>query len=193
MGRAKMAKFDANSNEYTASINKKIRNVNKKLSKIAALQAKKESELNDDQKASISRKPDLLAELEMYTSIQNDLIKVHLTAEKTGTETIEEEVVSAPDISASVTAICKLNFVARGPHFANEASVQNVQNQLALAGLTVDINALFGIKTLANLLAGYDQTSFETMSHVAVQYASQSDEIEQSYTNVSFAQLNSII
>merc|ERR1712150_250480 len=112
MGRAKMAKFDANSNEYTASINKK------------------ERELNDDQKASISRKPDLLAELEMYTSIQNDLIKVHLTAEKTGTETIEEEVVSAPDISASVTAICKLNFVARGPHFANEASVQNVQNQL---------------------------------------------------------------
>jgi len=48
------------------------------------------------------------------------------------------------------------------------------------------------VKTLANLLAGYDQNSLGMMSQTSFQYASQSEEIEQ-YTNVSFAQLNTII
>merc|ERR1719362_1096086 len=121
--KKQIAAFDTTSNKYTDVINKKIRNVNKKLAKIEALEQKDPKELNDDQRSSIARREPLEAERARLEDIQRDLICQALN-DCTG----EEEVQPAPVVAGpQVTALIKLNSVTRLSLFDDQNLADSAQ------------------------------------------------------------------
>jgi len=194
--------FDAGSNPYTNSVNKKIRNVNKKLAKIEALEQKDQKDLNADQKQSVQRKGELLAEKEKFLSIQKDLIRVHLenvNSEPAASEQKEEEV---EPFESGVSRLCKLNVVTRLPCFerANESTAQvlgSLEGNQNLNDVSLSRELLFDIKSFSNLLSGYlvNETVHERVTsstNLAMKYIEASDEIAPN-TELSFKTINKVI
>jgi len=208
--RKQIDAFDAGSNPYTASVNKKIRNVNKKLAKVEALEQKDPKELNADQKQSIARKPELLAELDRFRAIQKDLIKVHLEA--TNMEVKEDPVQIASEekeeeenvesFEMGVSRLCKLHVVTRLPCFgpSSESTSQvlgALEGNQNLKGVSLSRELLFNIKNFSNLLSGYlvNQSVHEAVASstsLAMKYIESSDEIAPN-TELSFKTINKVI
>jgi len=199
--------FDAGSNPYTNSVNKKLRNLNKKLAKVQALEERNPDDLNADQKNSVQRKPELLAELERYRGIQKELIRVHFeqsTSVQNPPSQIEqkeeEEVVEA--FESGVSRLCKLHVVTRLPCFerASESSAQvlgSLEGNQNLADVPLSRDLLFNIKNFSNLLSGYlvDQTVHEAVvssTTLAMKYIESSEEIAPN-TELSFKTINRVI
>lgn len=194
--------FDAGSNPYTNSVNKKIRNVNKKLAKIEALEQKDKKDLNQDQKQSVQRKHELLAEKEKFLSIQKDLIRVHLenvNSEPAASEHKEEEV---EPFESGVSRLCKLHVVTRLPCFerASESTAQvlgSLEGNQNLNDVSLSRELLFDIKSFSNLLSGYlvNETVHERVTsstNLAMKYIEASDEIAPN-TELSFKTINKVI
>jgi len=200
--------FDAGSNPYTASVNKKIRNVNKKLAKIEALEQKDPKDLNADQKNSISRKPELLAELDRFRAIQKDLIKVHLesmNAEEPPIQVASEEKEEEENVESfemGVSRLCKLHVVTRLPCFgpSSESTSQvlgALEGNQNLKDVSLSRELLFNIKNFSNLLSGYlvNQSVHEAVASstsLAMKYIESSDEIAPN-TELSFKTINKVI
>jgi len=205
----KIDAFDAGSNPYTNSINKKLRNVNKKLAKIEALEQKNPDDLNADQKNSIQRKPELLAELERYQGIQKDLIKIYfetaegdLPANGEKKEEEEEEEENVESFEGGVSRLCKLHVVTRLPCFerASESTAQvlgSLEGNQSLKGVPLSRELLFNIKNFSNALSGYlvNETVHEAVAsstNLAMKYIEASDEIAPN-TELSFKTINKVI
>lgn len=201
--------FDAGSNPYTNTVNKKIRNVNKKLAKVHALEQKKDSELNADQKQSIQRKSELLAELERYRQIQNDLIKVYLEStsadpplQQNVADQKEEEEETVESFESGVSRLCKLHVVTRLPCFerASPSTSQilgSLEGKQSLTGVALSRDLLFSIKNFSNLLSGYlvNETVHEKVASstsLAMKYIEASDETAPN-TKLSFKTINLVI
>jgi len=200
--------FDAGSNPYTASVNKKIRNVNKKLAKIEALEQKDPKDLNADQKNSISRKPELLAELDRFRAIQKDLIKVHLesmNAEEPPIQMASEEKEEEENVESfemGVSRLCKLHVVTRLPCFgpSSESTSQvlgALEGNQNLKDVSLSRELLFNIKNFSNLLSGYlvNQSVHEAVASstsLAMKYIESSEEIAPN-TELSFKTINKVI
>jgi len=200
--------FDAGSNPYTASVNKKIRNVNKKLAKIEALEQKDPKDLNADQKNSISRKPELLAELDRFRAIQKDLIKVHLESMNVEEPPIQvaseekEEEENVESFEMGVSRLCKLHVVTRLPCFgpSSESTSQvlgALEGNQNLKDVSLSRELLFNIKNFSNLLSGYlvNQSVHEAVASstsLAMKYIESSDEIAPN-TELSFKTINKVI
>jgi len=202
--------FDAGSNPYTASVNKKIRNLNKKLAKVQALEQRDAKDLNADQKQSISRKPELLAELDRFRGIQKDLIKVHFESMKAeepqppiqivSEEKEEEEIVDSFEMG--VSRLCKLHVVTRLPCFgpSSESTSQvlgALEGNQNLKEVSLSRELLFNIKNFSNLLSGYlvNQSVHEAVASstsLAMKYIESSDEIAPN-TELSFKTINKVI
>lgn len=206
----KIDAFDAGSNPYTNSINKKLRNVTKKLTKIAGLEQRNPEDLNADQKNSLQRKSELLAELERYQGIQKDLIKVYFETvdgdlpvnggEKKEEEEEEENVESFDE--GGVSRLCKLHVVTRLPCFerASESTAQvlgSLESNQSLNGVALSRELLFNIKNFSNALSGYlvNETVHEAVAsstNLAMKYIEASDEIAPN-TELSFKTINKVI
>lgn len=201
--------FDAGTNPYTKSVNKKIRNVNKKLAKISALEERNPDDLNTDQKQSLARKPELLAELERFRGIQKDLIKVHLEATDPVDTPVaplqieqKEEEENVESFEMGVSRLCKLHVVTRLPCFerASESTAQllgAMDGDENLNGVALTRELLFNIKNFSNLLSGYlvNETVHEAVAsstNLAMKYIEASDEIEPN-TELSFKTINKVI
>jgi len=203
----KIDAFDAGSNPYTNSINKKLRNVNKKLAKIEALESKKPDELNADQKNSIQRKPELLAELERYQGIQKDLIKIYFEttdgeSPANGEKKEEEEEENVESFEGGVSRLCKLHVVTRLPCFerASESTAQvlgSLEGNPSLSDVPLSRELLFNIKNFSNALSGYlvNETVHEAVAsstNLAMKYIEASDEVAPN-TELSFRTINKVI
>jgi len=196
--------FDAGSNPYTNSVNKKIRNINKKLAKVEALEKKALSDLNGDQKSSIARKPELIAELERYRGIQKDLIKVYLESSSPAAvpEEAEEKEENVESFGSGVNRLCKLHVVTRLPCFENssESTAQILDSLMQnenLQDLPLTREMLFSIKSFSNQLSGYlvNETVHEAVASstsLAMKYIEASDEIAPN-TELSFKTINKVI
>lgn len=205
----KIEAFDAGSNPYTNSVNKKIRNVNKKLAKISALESKNADGLNDDQKQSIQRKPDLLAELERYRGIQKELIRVHLESSDVADvpepplqiEQKEEEE-NVESFESGVSRLCKLHVVTRLPCFERNSEstaqvLESLEGNQNLNDVALSRELLFNIKNFSNHLSGYlvNQSVAEAVAsstNLAMKYIEASDEIAPN-TELSFKTINKVI
>lgn len=197
--------FDFGSSPYTHTLNKRIRNVNKKLAKIATLEEKPLGELNEDQKQSIARKPELLADLEQFQSIQKDLVKVHLQATSADSQSIQvqQKEESVESFEGGLSRLCKLNVVSRLPCFDKEEDAARVLAILELnpnlTGITLSKELLREIKSFSNLLSGYltkDVTVTEAVqssSSLAMKYISQSTDTAPPHTTLSFRSIGVII
>lgn len=203
--RKQVDAFDAGSNPYTNSVNKKIRNLNKKLAKIEALEQKDKNELNADQKQSIQRKEDLLAEREKFLAIQRDLIRVHLeneAVESVTSETKEEEEEAVESFESGVSRLCKLHVVTRLPCFerASESTAQvlgALEERQTLNDVPLSRDLLFDIKSFSNLLSGYlvNETVHEAVSsstNLAMKYIQASDDIAPN-TQLSFKTISRVV
>jgi len=200
--------FDAGSNPYTATVNKKIRNLNKKLAKVQALEQKDAKELNADQKQSIARKPELLAEMDRFRAIQKDLIKVHLESQKEKEAPIQkeseekEEEENVESFEMGVSRLCKLHVVTRLPCFgpSSESTSQvlgALEGNQNLQDVSLSRELLFNIKNFSNLLSGYlvNQSVYEAVASstsLAMKYIESSDETAPN-TELSFKTINKVI
>lgn len=199
--------FDAGSNPYTATVNKKIRNLNKKLAKVQGLEQRDAKELNADQKQAIARKPELLAEMDRFRAIQKDLIKVHLESQEEKEPPIqiereekEEEVVESFEMG--VSRLCKLHVVTRLPCFgpSSESTSQvlgALEGNQNLQDVSLSRELLFNIKNFSNLLSGYlvNQSVHEAVASstsLAMKYIESSDETAPN-TELSFKTINKVI
>jgi len=199
----KIEAFDAGSNPYTNSVNKKIRNVNKKLAKIEALEQRNHDDLNDDQKQSIQRKPELLAELERFRAIQKDLIKIHFENDGPPVQ-IErkEEEENVESFESGVSRLCKLHVVTRLPCFerASESTAQvlgSLEGNQNLNDVPLSRELLFNIKNFSNALSGYlvNETVHEAVAsstNLAMKYIEASEEMAPN-TDLSFRTINKVI
>lgn len=100
--RKEIAQFEDPHNPYLLCVGKKIRNINKKLAKINALEQKqKETDLNSDQLSSISNKPKFEAELARWRQVFEELKGVAYDQHKAKQSAVSEDLKSAPEEAAA--------------------------------------------------------------------------------------------
>merc|ERR1712034_12766 len=84
-----IAEFDTKSNAYTTVVFKRIRNINKRLTKIQSYKEKDSSELNEDQNRAVADEPNLLRLREQLQSIQAELVTIALKEAESNTQVME--------------------------------------------------------------------------------------------------------
>lgn len=100
--RKEIAQFEDPNNPYLLCVGKKIRNINKKLTKINALEQKqKETDLNSDQLSSISNKPKFEAELARWRQVFEELKGVAYDQHQAKQSAVSEDLKATPEEPAA--------------------------------------------------------------------------------------------
>lgn len=195
--KKEMQAFDTTSNKYTDVINKKIRNVNKKLHKIEILESKDQKELNEDQLSSIARREGLEAERARLVDIQNDLIAQALNEPKRAEEEVKEQPDAQPVFGNYVQSLIKLNSVTRLPMLEEQNLPQTAQGLGVVDQVQVTGEVLQGLKLFWQAVLGSVNTqdlgqSVGTSTQLAMNYVSCSDEVDP-ISKLSYRQLNILV
>lgn len=186
-------------NKYTLVVYRKLRSLNKKLTKIESLEKQNPKTLNPDQLESIASKPKLLRQKEDVEEIMFGLKSVMAEDQKEEKKEVE---VKENTVEDSVTQLLKLFHVSR--HLkTGEPSVDTlVQSLNEKLNLNADVNFLKQLKNLSNMLGGMafqDQVSRQQLLDHSVGAALKYLAVEQSeepctglYYDKAFAAVNSI-